>query len=572
MERSASEPELRPLFRARDRYDVVILGGGLAGLTLAIQLKQARPETSIAVLEKREDPAPEAAFKVGESTVPAGAHYFAEVVGLKEYLLAEHLRKCGLRFFLPAGDNGDITRRIENGPPRWPVHENYQIDRGRFENELMTRVRRLGVDVLQGARVSEVRLDSGGHTVRYSQFGQDISTIGHWVVDAAGRASLLKRQLGIGRPVGHTINSSWLRLRGGLDLEEWGKDDASWMARVSEPGLRTYSTNHLLGQGYWVWLIPLSSGRISIGLCADPRFHPFEEMNELDRLVRWFGDHEPQLAAALEQRLGEVEDFLRIEDFAFGCERVFSGERWCLVGEAGAFADPFYSPGSDFIAYGNTFTADLIARELSGEDVSERLEYFNSFFLRSFEKTLVLYEDQYQLFGNSQVMIAKLAWDTYINHWAPALLLIKGKLTDLNFMRAVDADIDRTYRLNARMQQFFREWHALHQREYEGLFAGIGRVQPVLASNVALVADYDDDALMQMFHRNADVLEALAVGIFRKASSALDAQVDDDQPINPYAISLEPGRWEADGLLTPGGLSWEEARASVEGLDHLWLD
>ena len=47
---------------------------------------------------------------------------------------------------------------------------------------------------------------------------------------------------------------------------------------MSEPGIRQYSTNHLLGEGYWVWLIPLSTGPISIGVCADPRFHPFEEI------------------------------------------------------------------------------------------------------------------------------------------------------------------------------------------------------------------------------------------------------------------------------------------------------
>ena len=80
-DREASDIEIRPLRPARDRYDVVILGGGLAGLCLAIQLKRQRPDTSVAVLEKREGPAPLAAFKVGESTVPSGAHYFAEVVG-----------------------------------------------------------------------------------------------------------------------------------------------------------------------------------------------------------------------------------------------------------------------------------------------------------------------------------------------------------------------------------------------------------------------------------------------------------------------------------------------------------
>src|SRR5262249_61284892 len=112
---------LWPLHRTRgetmpERHDVVVLGGGLAGLTFAIQLKQQRPRTSGAVLDRREGAAPEAAFKVGESTVPSGAHYFADIVGMKEHLEQDHLRKMGLRFFLPEGDNSDITRRIEVGP------------------------------------------------------------------------------------------------------------------------------------------------------------------------------------------------------------------------------------------------------------------------------------------------------------------------------------------------------------------------------------------------------------------------------------------------------------------------
>jgi hypothetical protein len=50
-------------------------------------------------------------------------------------------------------------------------------------------------------------------------------------------------------------------------------------------------------------------------------------------------------------RRDQVEDFLKVRHFSYGCKQEFSGsDRWCLVGEAGAFLDPFYSPGSDYIA------------------------------------------------------------------------------------------------------------------------------------------------------------------------------------------------------------------------------
>ena len=44
-------------------FDVVILGGGLAGGCLARQLRMEAPQLRVLVVEKRRHPVPEAAFK-----------------------------------------------------------------------------------------------------------------------------------------------------------------------------------------------------------------------------------------------------------------------------------------------------------------------------------------------------------------------------------------------------------------------------------------------------------------------------------------------------------------------------
>ena len=108
-DRSASNLELTALRVPSGHYDVAVLGGGLAGLSMALQLMRERPDTRVLVTDKRLEPAPEAAFKVGESSVENGAHYYREVVGMRDHLEQSQLRKLGLRFYLPAGDNSDIT-------------------------------------------------------------------------------------------------------------------------------------------------------------------------------------------------------------------------------------------------------------------------------------------------------------------------------------------------------------------------------------------------------------------------------------------------------------------------------
>ena len=77
-----------------------------------------------------------------------------------------------------------------------------------------------------------------------------MSVTARWVVDASGRANILRRKLGLGAGVdtGHHCNAAWIRLAGGLDFEDW-TDDEEWLGRMPEKGLRIHSTIHLIQPG-----------------------------------------------------------------------------------------------------------------------------------------------------------------------------------------------------------------------------------------------------------------------------------------------------------------------------------
>ena len=86
-----------------EKYDVVICGAGIAGLTLARQITREIPDASLLVVEGLGDKSKTSAIQVGESTVEISANYLANVVGLRNYLEATHYHKWGFRFFFGNG-------------------------------------------------------------------------------------------------------------------------------------------------------------------------------------------------------------------------------------------------------------------------------------------------------------------------------------------------------------------------------------------------------------------------------------------------------------------------------------
>lgn len=425
--------------------DVAVLGGGLAGNLIARQLRRQIPGLSVAVFERSTEPS----FKVGESSVEIAANWFIRRLGLSTYLYQNQLPKNGLRFFFdtPAKD-ADLFSMTELGSRHLLRLPSFQLDRARLEADLLRMNRESGVDVHIGARAHDLALGSGegsgGHEFVVTEGERQTPWRCRWLIDASGRASLVARDQDLRVATDLPISAVWGRFRGHADIDDMG-GPPEFRSRV-EHTARYLSTNHFCYPGYWIWFIPLGRDVMSVGWVGD-RAQFTDAMRKPDGFLEHLRGHRA-VWELLRGGQAELIDILSYKQLAYGTRRFFRGEdRWFLLGEAAAFSDPFYSPGSDFIALESDFIVDTIARDHAGEsraEIRERSDAYDEFMQFRFAATVLLYRDLYSVLGSFELL--KLKWDfdiaCYYNLWAAPffsdqhldLRYLKGELRRKEFV------------------------------------------------------------------------------------------------------------------------------------------
>src|SRR6266481_9502775 len=387
-------------------YDVVIIGGAFSGAATALILKRKRPDARILIIEKTA----EFDRKVGESTTEVSSCYMTRILGLTHYLGHHQLAKQGLRLWFSNRHDQRFDDCVEVGTRYQSRLPGFQVDRAKLDSHLLELACRAGCDLWRPAKVASFELnESDGQRVNAVVDSEERTVSSRWLIDATGRAAMLARRLGYFRPnTEHPINAVWARFNG---VKQW--DSYEWRERFPDYAnrcrtSREWATNHLLGRGWWVWIIPLRGGDVSAGIVYDTRIFKLLDGSSLGQRLHAHILSNPvgrEIFGAARVIEGDVHALSMLPYYS---EKVCD-DGWAAVGDATSFIDPLYSPGLDFCSYTSYYVADLIAHSLAGEDVADRLRYYNQQYPITYRYWFEsLYKDKYYYMGKAEVMSAAL--------------------------------------------------------------------------------------------------------------------------------------------------------------------
>jgi flavin-dependent dehydrogenase len=332
-------------------YDVVVVGGAVAGASTAILLKRGKPDLRILIVDKTE----KFDWKVGESTVEVSAYFLTRVLKQYRHLSQDQLPKQAFRFWFHNDEVTCLQEASETGPTQLARTPSFQLDRSKLDEHLLKVAREEGSEVWRPAKVTDYKLSegSGPNTLTIEKSDGSTATVScRWLVDATGRQAMLARKRGGVTPIDtHPTAAIWVRYRDVPDMDGVaiaGTDPANPWARAVLTA-RRLATNHFTGWGYWIWFIPLKDGETSVGLVWDKRLLTPEGKTPLEKLTRFLQTNPltRQLVEGASPIEGDCRYYAHLPYFV----DKFIGPGWAQVGDAGGFLDPFYSPGLDQMSF-----------------------------------------------------------------------------------------------------------------------------------------------------------------------------------------------------------------------------
>jgi flavin-dependent dehydrogenase len=446
-----------------NEYDVVIIGAGLAGLSLCRQLLLSETQKKILLIDNKPE-IPGKKQKVGESLVQVGGYYFSKVLDLEEHLFNHQYLKYNLRFYWKTRDTNN--QDFENYSQSFirPLSNicSYQLDRNVLERHLFElNSKDSRVDLCHPISALEIELSKQDrHHIRFDFDGKTQKLTTEWLVDTSGRGQILKRKQKSNVESAIKHGSSWCWVEGLIDIEKLTKSSLSEIRKKKdrrEQGMIPLwlATNHFMGEGFWFWVIPLQ-GMTSLGVVYDKALFPEKDVASAEQLIEWACREFPLFQRDLPER--RIVDSARFLSYAYDCRQTISPAKWAMSGMAGRFTDPLYSPGSDLIAFYNSMVVDAILTDDQAA-LEEKSVVFEALMKVFYEAYVPSYAISYDALGDQQVFTLKYAWELSIYFSFYVFPFINDFFTHLGFIQTFFRKFAQLGPINRNLQTFLSSYY-----------------------------------------------------------------------------------------------------------------
>jgi flavin-dependent dehydrogenase len=319
-----------------ESFDVVIIGGGPAGSTVASLLRKYNPSLSVLILEKEKFPREH----IGESQLPGISAILHEMGVWEKVEAADFPIKLGASYtwgkigdvwdfdFYPAEEFVDEPRPAKfQGQRRFTA---FQVERAVYDDILLRHAESLGAVAREETMVREVLTEGDRVTGLRLESGQIINA--RWYVDASGHVGIIRRAMGVESQVPQDL----------MNIAVWDYyDNAEWKVKIGVGGTRVQVRSLPYG---WIWFIPMGPTKSSVGLVCPSSYYKESGLTPKELLHKALAE-QPEITALLANAKSTTDHDVRTTKNWSNLSSRLAGENWWLCGESAGFADPILAAG-----------------------------------------------------------------------------------------------------------------------------------------------------------------------------------------------------------------------------------